>query len=684
MMVTQPAYGQSVSGQVQAIGGAPLPYAFVILIVNSGNGSYFASTVADASGNYTLNAPVGSYTVIGGQLGYVATMDMAPSITLTSGMALLSQNPILTPATCTIAGQILDVSGTPSLKGVQVDFESNNNYFTITNSDANGNYITAALPDQWKSDISGFSLALSGYVSTQGKSSVVTTSGSVTALDLQYSPATAMICGTVKDNHGVGLSGIILDASLANVDSSDIAPTTDSNGNFTIPVTSGTWTVNLSSDYINANNWVGTSGSTETISNGQAITNVVFRVAAGTGTMSGIVLDSGSNPVTSTNVYASDTINGINYNATASTDSNGNYSFPIMSGTWNVGVSSNITFNNQTVTVTAPLTTVNFAPPPVTAHLTGTVTNNGEAVTGITIAAQLSGNDSNSSVFATTGGDGSFDLGITSNGTWSLYLPSDYADSNNLLGQVLLETVTSNQSIANIAYHIINGTRTISGNVLDSGSNPVVDVSVYASDTLNGIIYNATAYTDNNGNYSFPIVSGTWNVDVNSSIFFLQQSVPVNGSSVQVNFIPPTPFQLWQNAQFNSTQFSNPAISGLTALVPSGAGFTNLLAYALGLNPNLAKVINLPTSGQVTLSGTSYKTLQFTRNTSATDITYTVQSSPDLKSGWTTLCTFSGGVWTPSIVIETVNSGTVNNVQVQDPVSIKSVSKRFLRLSVTH
>jgi len=156
--------------------------------------------------------------------------------------------------------------------------------------------------------------------------------------------------------------------------------------------------------------------------------------------------------------------------------------------------------------------------------------------------------------------------------------------------------------------------------------------------------------------------------------------VTVTGSAV-VNFLPATPFQLWQQSKFNPTQWADPSISGLTAKVPSGAGFTNLMAYALGLEPNTAKVTGLPTLGKATTLGTDYLALHFTRNTSASDVAYIVQGSNNLVQ-WDTISSFSNGSWSvPGCVTE--NGSPPNlNVQVQDTVSIQPAKKRFLRLQV--
>jgi len=195
--ITQPTYGQSISGQVLA-GATPVPFAVVVLINNAGNGGYAASTVANASGNYTINAAVGNYMVLAIQPGYVGQMG-ALAMSLAAGQALTGQNPGLAAATCTMSGQVQDASTTSTLNGIQLMFSSNGKYFSLASSDSSGNYVVSALPDSWKGQPSDLSLAALGYTSPSSKTSVTTTSGNVASQTLQCSAATALLSGIVKN-----------------------------------------------------------------------------------------------------------------------------------------------------------------------------------------------------------------------------------------------------------------------------------------------------------------------------------------------------------------------------------------------------------------------------------------------------------------------------------------------------
>jgi hypothetical protein len=137
------------------------------------------------------------------------------------------------------------------------------------------------------------------------------------------------------------------------------------------------------------------------------------------------------------------------------------------------------------------------------------------------------------------------------------------------------------------------------------------------------------------------------------------------------------PAVLWRYTYFGLSA-SNAQVSGDT-IVNNQAGIRNLMAYALGANPYTATVDLLPISGTASVSRKKYLTLNFTRNTAATDITYTVQGSSDLST-WGTISTYSGGSWTPSSNV-TDNAGVVS---VKDTAGMNSTPRCFMRLQVTH
>jgi len=147
-------------------------------------------------------------------------------------------------------------------------------------------------------------------------------------------------------------------------------------------------------------------------------------------------------------------------------------------------------------------------------------------------------------------------------------------------------------------------------------------------------------------------------------------------------FTTMTSYNYWDTLWFGSSTSSH---AGDT-VVNNDAGIHNLLCYALGLNPFAAGANSLPASGTARVSGSTYLTYNFTRNTQATDVTYIVEASDNLAnpSAWTAINTFSAGVWSPSSNVTETGSSADVSVKVQDTQPIGAVPARALRLEITH
>jgi hypothetical protein len=100
----------------------------------------------------------------------------------------------------------------------------------------------------------------------------------------------------------------------------------------------------------------------------------------------------------------------------------------------------------------------------------------------------------------------------------------------------------------------------------------------------------------------------------------------------------------------------------------------NLIKYGLGLNPtNVATVAQLPSGGIQPDVGTNYLTLTVNRAAQPSDITYIVEVTSDLTSGWV-----SGSPNTVTL------SNTAAQLVVRDNTPQPSATTRFIRLRVTN
>jgi len=149
---------------------------------------------------------------------------------------------------------------------------------------------------------------------------------------------------------------------------------------------------------------------------------------------------------------------------------------------------------------------------------------------------------------------------------------------------------------------------------------------------------------------------------------------------------PPTPYETWFSTYF-------PTSPPGTYLDPQGDndgdGIFNQIEYAYGFSP---VTYNTPGSDQFTttvnpgVEDSTDFTISFRRDSSATDLTYNLQTSENLL-GWTTIATSVGGSLTTgnnggTVVSDTVVSGTIRLVTVVENLAAGSNGKRFVRLEI--
>lgn len=111
------------------------------------------------------------------------------------------------------------------------------------------------------------------------------------------------------------------------------------------------------------------------------------------------------------------------------------------------------------------------------------------------------------------------------------------------------------------------------------------------------------------------------------------ESFTVTFPSYSMNVIvlaAPQGFSAWQQGKFTSDELADPAISG-PAADPDQDGITNLLEYALALEPKTASRLGLPVMGEESINGETHATFTFTKPRVIDDISYTVQVSTDLE-----------------------------------------------------
>jgi type VI protein secretion system component Hcp len=127
-------------------------------------------------------------------------------------------------------------------------------------------------------------------------------------------------------------------------------------------------------------------------------------------------------------------------------------------------------------------------------------------------------------------------------------------------------------------------------------------------------------------------------------------------------------FAAWQALNFSADELADPAVSGPLAVIQPD-GLTNLVKYALGLDPHAVAISGLPEMSQTATDWV----FTYTRPASRPDLTYAVQFSADL-SAWD----LAGGTH------ELVSTDSVNHTETwRGTLPKASAPNLFVRLSVT-
>jgi len=160
-----------------------------------------------------------------------------------------------------------------------------------------------------------------------------------------------------------------------------------------------------------------------------------------------------------------------------------------------------------------------------------------------------------------------------------------------------------------------------------------VNGNVNATATIGGVTYSTNTQTDASGNYTLPVINGTWQVSANANNFMNPDPVNavISGSNATVNFTLLTALENWRKSNFNSP--SNSA-TGADLADPDYDGIVSLLEFAFGLNPTQNSAGLLP---QAQRSGNNL-VISFTEPSGMSGITYGGEWSSNMLPGsWTSV-----------------------------------------------
>jgi hypothetical protein len=454
LTIVSAPYAQKVQGAVKN-NGTNVPYAAVALVQVGAGPIGFKGIVggtADAAGNYTLKAPPDSYWVIAFWPGFVMDFTAAPHVTLAPGVTITT-NLNLIAATTTLAGTLVD-NDNPALAALpysQITVFDTSLHFTIAATDSNANFNLPVTPGTWTLRASWQSAAAHSYLVPQAGSFLEvhfdTSFGPVTDADVAFKLATALIYGTVRDNHSNAVPGITLSAN-GDGGAFDAFGMSDSNGLYSLAIDAGGGFVqvqDLTGQPANNYLWTGTSFG---ISDGQALKKDVLGVVP-TAHFRGHILDDTGAPVSGLSIFASGANTTLVGSALATSDANGGFDLAVFGGTWQ------LYFNDQG--------------------------------TGLIFPAY----------------------------------PFNITDGVNVTNNIIARRTAGS----------------ISGYVHNQTNGAVSSLPVTCSVTVDSTSYNLTAYTDSSGNYSFPVFNGTWKVSLSPYDLLSRDYNPANPVNVT---LPPT------------------------------------------------------------------------------------------------------------------------------------------------
>ncbi len=381
----------------------------------------------------------------------------------------------------------------------------------------------------------------SNYVANYKASPVLTLGSSQTiSTNLSLTVATTTISGRIVDstNTSLGLPGIFEPTTTTN--GLIAAGFTDSNGNFSIGVTSGTWSIGSDDSGLIVHGYVGYQDGTNVPAGTSGIVGPFYQATA---LFYGSVKDSLGNPLAGIDISAQDQNNN-QYQSDAYTDANGNYVVGVVGGL---------------------------------------------------------GSGDPWSVQVDTGGGGN-----PTSYVFSQSAAQQNGGTNLAAGQAILQNFTA-----------LLATNHITGNVKAGGTN-IVGVQVGANANIGTNFYQAQSTTDTNGNFSLNVPNGNWSVFVtwccdNDSLDGIlgsgsyqgpaNQNINITNSNGVVNFA----VQLCDNVQIITTSLTNGQIGAYYSAQLLASSCDNNFNWSLAsgtLPPGLTLYAGGPLNGTPTTNGT--------------------------------------------------------------------------------
>ena len=454
----------------------------------------------------------------------------------------------------------------------------------------------------------------SNYVCNFGAPPVLTLTNTQTiTTNLMLTNATASIFGTVVDanNSSIGLPGILTSAR-ANNGLMGIG-FTDTNGNFTVGVQSGQWSVKADDTSLIVHGYMGLQNKTNV---NAGATNVTIGVPQATALIYGIVKDNLGNPLPALDVYANDQNNNL-YQTDGYTDANGNYVLGVLGlgsiDSWWVDANdnnqlTNYVFSQETINgsiAAGQAVLQNFTGLLATNFITGNVKCSGTNIVNVNVYAYTTINSVNYNPEVDTDANGNYSLNVI-NGSWTVAINCNGGDYSldNILGSGNYQcpnnqnvTINNNNATNNFIVQPCSGIQILTTNFPTGEVNVYYDQFLLASSCngpITGSVISGTPPPGLNGNpssgeiYGTPTTAGTFT-------FTVQLSDGVNTTNKQFSIGISNAVQITTTTLPNGT---NGSAYSQQLQAAAGVPFGGASPYSWSLaSGSLPANLNLATNG---------------------------------------------------------------------------------------
>lgn len=430
LTIVQKIYPQGVTGKVRGAGtGLPLSQAVVVMFNDATGGG--TGTVTDGNGDFTLYSEAGNYGVLALRPGFVT--DQSSAFINVGSNSFATKNITNAVADRAISGRLSDAALGTGLPGLFVEAESTNNLFTITFSDAAGNYTFPVNAGEWRVKVGSESgLAQLGYVRLQNGINTNTSAGSVSNVNFQFSKATALIYGTVRDD----LTNPVPDVFVEAQDQSgvyDASGKSRANGQYSIGIFAGDWNVSPDSERLAARGFIG-QGASVSLTNGQALLHD-FALQRVTAHLRGYVYDGSGAPLPFTGLVIQLVPQSGGQSLTTfypDTAGDGSFDVEVFGGNWEIALECSDANNNGLVSPSLSVTVVNGVDQNnlalrcrnANAQISGTVRDKNGLPLMVSLYASATVNGTNYNVCGDTDMNGNFQLNVF-NGVWQVGISGD-------------------------------------------------------------------------------------------------------------------------------------------------------------------------------------------------------------------------------------------------------------------